>query len=67
MNEEQIMQANKGGYFKLHGKVYKITGVYGRCFQCYEVEVATETFIGAECLISARMILGMVELSKFVE
>lgn len=57
------LQANVNGFFEIGATVYQITGVYGQCFKCYEYNRHTKHLQGAECLISARMVLGRVELS----
>lgn len=59
--DPQILKANVWGFFTLGCTRYQITGVYGQCFQCHKYE--NGELVGPECLISARMILGTVELT----
>jgi hypothetical protein len=64
--ETAILKANLYGYFLLNGRVYQILGIYGQCFQCYEYDKETKgTWDSPECLISARMVIGTVELTPF--
>lgn len=62
--QDEILEANVGGFFPLNGTVYHIVSVYGACFQCYAIEEHGDSYrhVGNECLISARMVLGTVEL-----
>lgn len=65
MTPENILKANLWSYFLLNGKVYQIVRVMGQAFICYEYSEETKGIVGAECVISARMVLGTTELTPF--